>query len=137
MELAGGISMGSEDFWCGSEGARSILFVHVSPFDMENFAKSQLEHILWAFLQGSLYSPCFYTIPTMPVGGFQTQSYPCPQCPRAFTTGGGLTRHVNSEHRVVTPIPDDSDDEDSDRSYTYIRHPHLNGMIFALSLNCG
>ncbi|KAK6988610.1 hypothetical protein R3P38DRAFT_3409362 [Favolaschia claudopus] len=50
-------------------------------------------------------------------------SYPCPDCPRTFTTGGGLQRHRNSAHRQFTPASEGEDEH----VHTRHTHPYLTG----------
>ncbi|KAJ6461298.1 hypothetical protein DFH09DRAFT_1242982 [Mycena vulgaris] len=54
-----------------------------------------------------------------------TRSYPCPDCPRVCTSGGGLTRHRSSQHRQFTPV---SDDEPDEHKHTKMKHPKLTGL---------
>ncbi|KAJ6609901.1 hypothetical protein B0H10DRAFT_2438356 [Mycena sp. CBHHK59/15] len=51
-------------------------------------------------------------------------SYPCPDCPRRFTTGGGLTRHHNSKHQRFTPAPEGEDEHQHAKLY----HPKMTGL---------
>ncbi|KAF8055570.1 hypothetical protein FPV67DRAFT_1435271 [Lyophyllum atratum] len=51
-------------------------------------------------------------------------SIPCVHCPRKFKSPGGLTRHINANHRVLTPPPEDEGREEN-HSFTYERHPVL------------
>ncbi|KAJ6472268.1 hypothetical protein DFH09DRAFT_1475959 [Mycena vulgaris] len=54
-----------------------------------------------------------------------TRSYPCPDCPRVCTSGGGLTRHRSSQHRQFTPV---SDVEPDEHKHTKMKHPKLTGL---------
>ncbi|KAJ7724027.1 hypothetical protein B0H16DRAFT_1736971 [Mycena metata] len=54
-------------------------------------------------------------------------SYQCSDCPRAFTTSGGRTRHRNIVHRDFTPFSED-EEEDNTHKHIKIRHPKLNGL---------
>ncbi|KAF5379427.1 hypothetical protein D9615_006625 [Tricholomella constricta] len=46
----------------------------------------------------------------------------CAHCPRKFRNQGGLTHHLNTHHRELTPPPND-EDHTEDHSFTYVRHP--------------
>jgi len=57
-------------------------------------------------------------------------SLPCPHCPRKFSTHGSRTQHLNSEHREITPPPNE-EERGENHSFTYHRHPILTGESFA------
>ncbi|KAJ7102682.1 hypothetical protein C8R43DRAFT_1092270 [Mycena crocata] len=52
----------------------------------------------------------------------QVLAYQCPDCPRSFSTTGGLTRHKNLAHRKYTPAADGQDGN----QHTTQHHPKLN-----------
>ncbi|KAJ7202083.1 hypothetical protein GGX14DRAFT_370690 [Mycena pura] len=54
-----------------------------------------------------------------------TRRHKCPDCPRSFTTAGGLTRHRNALHRAFTPVSDGETDPHKHQKFT---HPKLNGL---------
>ncbi|KAJ7150481.1 hypothetical protein C8R43DRAFT_1127959 [Mycena crocata] len=54
----------------------------------------------------------------------QVLAYQCPDCPRSFSTTGGLTRHKNLAHRRYTPAAEDQDGNQHTTQY----HPKLNGL---------
>lgn len=51
-------------------------------------------------------------------------SYTCQDCGRNFKSGGGLTRHRNTQHRKLSP---EDDENPGQSSYTYRYHPFLTG----------
>ncbi|KAJ7142564.1 hypothetical protein C8R44DRAFT_725902 [Mycena epipterygia] len=50
--------------------------------------------------------------------------FPCPDCPRICSSGGGLKRHRNSQHRQFTPALDGEDENKHTTHY----HPKLTGL---------
>ena len=111
------------------------------------------DYLIWFFLQGSclkfgwyvfvsillannfllsstsvIFTACYTAVLFMlNILSSHRPCYQCPDCPRTLKSSRGLAQHRNSVHRVITPPPDDGEEDEDENKYTYCSHPFLNG----------